>query len=387
MNSEIITINHNEKTITLIPTAHVSKTSVQLVQETLLTHQFDAIYVELDHKRLHAIKNPKDFSSLDLMSVFKRKEIGSLLMHILLSTFQRKIASTLEVPLGAEMQAAIDIAAIQAIPLIPMDRDISITLNRVFNSLSLWQKLNLGVELVLSLFSRYKVDELAIEKLKHKDVLEDALTQLGSKLPHLKRTLIDERDHYMMHTLISSPYRNVVGVIGAAHASGMVAAKDQLLPVASLIEVTHKKTSYIGWLVPCVIVVLIALTFTINPTVGIDSIIRWVLINSIFSAIGAALVFAHPLAIITAFIASPISSLSPLLAAGWFAGLVQMLVSKPNVNDLTSMGEDLLSFKLAFKNKALKVLWVTASTNIFSSIATFIAASTLIENLWKLLFP
>ena len=85
------------------------------------------------------MKNPHDFTTLDLMSVFKRKEIGSLLMHVLLSSFQRKIANNLEVPIGAEMKAAIDIAYAQSTPLIPMDRDISITLKRVFASLTFWQ--------------------------------------------------------------------------------------------------------------------------------------------------------------------------------------------------------------------------------------------------------
>lgn len=387
MNSELITLTHQDKTITLIPTAHVSKASVQLVKETLLAQKFDAIYVELDHKRLHAMKNPHDFTTLDLMSVFKRKEIGSLLMHVLLSSFQRKIANNLEVPIGAEMKAAIDIAYAQSTPLIPMDRDISITLKRVFASLTFWQKLNLGTEIVYSLFTSDKVDEHAIEKLKQQDILDDALTQLGNKLPNIKRTLIDERDHYMMNIIVSSPYRNVVAIIGAAHATGMNNAKDNLLPLASLVELPKKKPSLLGWIIPGIIIVLIALTFSINPNVGLDSMLRWLIISSTLSAIGAAIVLAHPLAILAAFITAPISSISPFLAAGWFAGFAQLLVSKPSVNDLTSMSEDLHSFKLAFRNKALKILWVTASTNIFASIATLIAASTMIENLWKTLFP
>jgi pheromone shutdown-related protein TraB len=386
MISETITFNHDDKIITLIPTAHVSQASVELVKQTLSSQTFDAIFVELDHKRLHAMNHPQDFSTLDLMSVYKRKEVGSLLMHLLLSSFQRKIASNLDVPLGSEMKTAVELAKEQNIPCIPMDRDISITLQRVFSSLSLWQKFSLGSDILLSLFTSDKIDEAAIENLKQKDILDDALTDLSKKLPNIKKTLIDERDHYMMHKLLSSPHQNIVAVIGAAHAPGMMKAKDALMPLKEISAAPVKKKSYWGWIIPIMIVGLIGFTFTLNPQSGVDSIIKWILINGTMSAIGTALVLGHPLAILTAFVAAPISSLSPLLAAGWFAGLAQLFASKPKVEDLTRMGDDILSFKKAFKNKALKVLWVTAMANIFSSIATFIAASSIFETLWSLLF-
>lgn len=386
MISETITFIHDDKTITLIPTAHVSLASVELVKQTLSSQPFDAIFVELDHKRLHAMKHPQDFSTLDLMSVFKRKEVGSLLMHLLLASFQKKIASNLDVPLGAEMKAAVDIASEHYIPLIPMDRDISVTLQRVFSSLTLWQKFSLGSDVILSIFASDKIDENAIEHLKQKDILDDALTDLSKKLPNIKRTLIDERDHYMMHKLLSSHHKNIVAVIGAAHAPGMMKAKDALMPLDEISIAPVKKKSYWGWIIPITIMALIGFTFSLNPQSGVDSIIKWVLINGTMSAIGTALVLGHPLAILTAFVAAPISSLSPLLAAGWFAGLAQLFASKPKVDDLTRMGDDILSFKKAFKNKALKVLWVTAMANIFSSIATFIAASSIFETLWSLLF-
>lgn len=385
MISETITFTHNDQTITFIPTAHVSQASIDLVHETLTTQSFDAVFVELDHKRLSAMKNPQNFSSLDLFTVFKKKEVGSLVMHLLLSSFQRKIAATLDVPLGAEMKMAIDEAAKARLPLIPMDRDVTITLQRVFASLTLWQKLSLGSEIILSLFGGDKIDQSSIENLKQKDILEDALDVLGKKMPSIKKTLIDERDHYMMHKILSSHHKNIVAVIGAAHAPGMMLAKDNLLPFETLTQTPVKKKSWWGWLIPISIVLLIGFTFSLSPQSGFDSVISWILINGLMSAFGTALVLGHPMAIFTAFVAAPISSLSPLLAAGWFAGFAQLWASKPTVNDVASMGEDILSFKKAFKNKALKVLWVTMSANIFSSIATFIAASSIIETLWSLL--
>lgn len=385
MISEIITFTHLDQTITLIPTAHVSQASVDLVQETLTTHTFDAVFVELDQKRLSAMKNPQNFATLDLLTVFKKKEVGSLVMHLLLSSFQRKIAATLDVPLGAEMKVAIEEASNARLPLVPMDRDVTITLQRVFASLSIWQKLSFGSEIIISLFGGEKIEQVSIENLKKKDILEDALDVLGKKMPSIKRTLIDERDHYMMHKILSSHHKNIVAVIGAAHAPGMILAKDNLLPFETLTQLPEKRKTWWGWIIPITIIFLIGFTFSLNPQSGIDSIVNWILINGLMSALGTALVLGHPLAILTAFVAAPISSLSPLLAAGWFAGFAQLWTSKPTVNDITSMGEDILFFKKAFRNKALKVLWVTISANVFSSIATFVAASTIIETLWSLI--
>src|SRR5699024_11262591 len=92
-----------------------------------------------------------------------------------------------------------------------------------------------------------------------------------------------------------------------------------------------KMPKIIGWSIPAVIIALIVYTFLSNPSVGLQQMLSWIIWNGSLSAIGTAVAFGHPLAILTAFVAAPITSLTPLIAAGWFAGLVQALIKRPHV--------------------------------------------------------
>ena len=56
----------------------------------------------------------------------------------------------------------------------------------------------------------------------------------------------------------------------------------------------------------------------------------WIAANGIFAGIGATLALAHPLTIISAILAAPLTSLNPMIAAGWVSGLVEAFSRKPN---------------------------------------------------------
>ena len=99
----------------------------------------------------------------------------------------------------------------------------------------------------------------------------------------------------------------------------------------------------------------------------------WLIVNGGLSALGALIAFAHPLSVITAFIAAPITSLNPLLAAGWFAGIMEAYLRKPKVSDLQNIDEAANSLKGLYQNRFTPVLIVVILANIGSSIGTFIA--------------
>ncbi len=82
---------------------------------------------------------------------------------------------------------------------------------------------------------------------------------------------------------------------------------------------------------------------------------------------------AHPLTILTAVVASPITSLNPMIAAGWVAGLVEVLLSKPKVKDFERLPEDIVSVKGFWKNKITRVLLIVVLTNMGSSLGAFVA--------------
>ncbi|HOO52582.1 MAG TPA: hypothetical protein PLK94_15000 [Alphaproteobacteria bacterium] len=74
-----------------------------------------------------------------------------------------------------------------------------------------------------------------------------------------------------------------------------------------------------------------------------------------------------------------ITSLNPLLACGWFAGLVEATIRKPSVQDVMSVCSDISSTKGFYQNRFLKALMVVVLGNIRSSLGTYIAGIDMIK--------
>jgi pheromone shutdown protein TraB len=99
----------------------------------------------------------------------------------------------------------------------------------------------------------------------------------------------------------------------------------------------------------------------------------WVLPTALLSGLGAAAALAHPLTILSAMAAAPITTLHPLIAAGWVAGLVEAFIGKPKVRDFEQLPEDIASARGFWRNKITRILLVVALTNIGASIGVFVA--------------
>ncbi|MGZ7135941.1 MAG: TraB/GumN family protein, partial [Methanobacterium sp.] len=74
---------------------------------------------------------------------------------------------------------------------------------------------------------------------------------------------------------------------------------------------------------------------------------------------------------ITAFIVAPLTVLHPLLAAGWFSGLVEAKFRKVGMNDLSGFKE-CESLRDFWNNNLFRVLLVVVGTNIGASIGAIL---------------
>ena len=137
-----------------------------------------------------------------------------------------------------------------------------------------------------------------------------------------------------------------------------------------------------GWIIPILIVALIARGFTISADLGYQQVLSWVLWNGSLAALGCLLLLAHPLTIIVAFLLAPLTALNPILAVGWFAGLMEAYLHKPTVADFTALGSDVMSFKGFFKNRVTKILMIVVFANIGCTIGSFISGLELIKQLF-----
>jgi pheromone shutdown protein TraB len=134
------------------------------------------------------------------------------------------------------------------------------------------------------------------------------------------------------------------------------------------------------WVIPAGIVGLFVAGFIGSGSeTAADMVLWWVLTTSVLAALGAAAAFGHPLTILSAGAAAPITTLNPILAAGWAAGLVEAFVSKPKVRDFESLVDDITSFKGFWRNKITRILMVVVFTNIGSSLGTLVAIPLMLK--------
>ena len=105
--------------------------------------------------------------------------------------------------------------------------------------------------------------------------------------------------------------------------------------------------------------------------------LAWLAINAGLTGLGVLLARGHPLSVLVGALASPITSLNPFLAAGWFAGYTQLKLSPPTGGDAQAFLQ-LDDLSLCWKNRVGKVLLVTAAGNIGSVFGTWVAGGAIV---------
>jgi pheromone shutdown-related protein TraB len=384
MTNNYPVININGKEIHLVGTAHVSKVSKDEVKEIINEIHPDTVCIELDKQRYESLKNPDKFKNQDITKVIKDHQSGYLLINIILGSFQKRMAKKLDTNSGSEMIQGISSAKEINAKIELVDRSIQTTFARIWRKHNFFQKTKLIISIIGSIFDDEDITEEDLEHLKQSDMLDAALQEVAKNFPIIKEVLVDERDLYLAHKIKNSEGSKIVVVLGAAHIPGILEniEKDYSIEEYDSIPPKTIVSKIAGWIIPAIIITLIIASFFNANTDGIDQIITWVLYNGTLSAIGVALALGHPLSILTAFIVAPITSLNPLIAAGWFAGLMEAYIRKPKVKDFESLAVDANSIKGFYKNRVTKILLVVILANIFSTIGTLIGGFEIISNLF-----
>lgn len=385
MQENVYKLNYEDKALILIATAHVSHESVDLVKQVIESEQPDSVCVELDEGRFESVMNPKKWRETDIVKIIKSKKVVAMLANLALSSYQKKIAKKLNIQVGREMIQGIESAKETGAELILADRNIQTTFMRIWRKLTFFEKIKLFFSFFLS-FDKEEASltEEDLQNMLKDDILESLLKDLRKQFPTIGEVLLSERDQYLAAKIKEAPGKKVVAVLGGAHVPGV---KEEIYKTQDLNRITYvppapKWTKALGWAIPVAIVAIIIYSFFQSMQTGFQQVSSWILWNGAFSALFTALALGHPLSILTAFVVAPISSLNPLMAAGWFAGLVEAGLRKPTVDDVGKVPEDFYSFKGFFKNRFLRILLVVIMANIGSMIGTFIAGLDIIQNVF-----
>lgn len=386
-DSDVAVLTVGGKTVILVGTAHVSRESVEIVRLVIEQEHPDGVCVELDAKRFEAISHPNRWESLDLKEIIRQQQLSTLMVNLVLASFQKRLGDKLGVLPGTEMLEAIRMAEKHNVPVTLGDRDVRVTMRRAWRNTPFWKKSLLLSSLLLSIFDTTEVSEDEIRNLKKQDVLSEMMKELGTEVPTLKVALIDERDRYLAKKIVEAPGTRTVAVVGAGHVAGICQIIEQQISVdleeLNYIPPVSPMWKVVGWSIPLLIVGSIAwIGWQKGADAAGENALFWILANGIPSGIGGILAMAHPLTILTAFVSAPFTSLTPVIGVGYVTAFVQAYLQPPIVRDFQTVAEDIAIPGRWWKSRLLRVFLAFLLPTIGSIIGTWVGGTRIVSNLF-----
>lgn len=371
------------ESLEIIGTAHVSEKSVEKVRNTILEKKPDVVAVELDINRYTNLLNEKNGETpkqeFQIKKLIKGDNLTLFLVSGFLSYMQRKIGDDVGVKPGSEMMAAVEAANEIGAKIALIDRDISITLNRALNKMSIIEKMKFIYGLIASFFSDDEEIE-DIESITEGDALQEVMKYFQEMSPKAYDVLVNERDKYMAKMLMDIPDESVVAVVGAGHKEGITKYIDNPENIPPIYELLNVKKSRFSLskiflvLIPAIFITAFVVIFAMAFLNGINlqmSVLEYVLITSSLSFAGCILSGSRIPSALLALVLGPLSVLHVLPAVGFFSGVVEAKMRKVGMDDVFRINE-CDSLKDFWKNDFFRVLLVVLGTNIGASIGFFL---------------
>jgi len=201
--------------ITLIGTGHVFDLTQPLL--TVLDDKHpDCICVELDAQRYQALlqreQHPNEPTQPDTSLPF---------IYRILARFQENMAHQYGVHAGSEMVTAINYAQSHHLPLELIDADAQRLFTTMWQTMPMREKFKLLLSGVSGLFVSRKQVEKELEK--YQNDFDTYLKEIGNKFPTIKKTLIDDRNTYMVTALetLAAQHQCIVALVGDGHIPGI----------------------------------------------------------------------------------------------------------------------------------------------------------------------
>lgn len=375
-------IRVGDSSICLLGTAHVSRASRDAVALEISRGDYDCIAVELCMNRAKALIDPDALARMDLVQVIREGKASLIAATLALGAFQQRLANQFGIEPGAEMRAAIEGARARNLPLMAIDRDIGVTMRRIYRGVSWWRRTYLFSGLLASALTTEQIAEEDVERLKDRDLLEATFSEFAREADEIYLPLITERDRYMashLLQLVGAGHRRILTVIGAGHLNGLseILQSETLDPqreMTRLEEVPPPSVLWrtLPWLLAIFIVGGIGIGFARNPEIGWRMVSEWVMLTGGLSALGALFAGAHPLTLVTAFVGAPFTTLHPAIGIGMFTALSEAFIRRPTVGDFTRLRADTAHWRGWWKNRVARTLLVFLLSGFGASLGTYI---------------
>ena len=380
LGKNVIEVDEN---LRIVGTAHVSSESVQLVRKQIEDWGPDVVAVELCQSRLGSLTEPEQLDSEDLLKIIKEGRSAMILLQSALAAQQRKMGMSSGEKPGAELLAAVNAAEDSEVPIELIDRDVVVTLRRAWSRMGLFEKFRVMNAL---LWEEDEEDISIDEVLGDSDLLSKLMEDAREVAPGAGEVLIGERDVFLAGRIQQIRGRGkVMAVIGAGHLSGVVdRLGEPMTETTGRLAELGREPKKALWpkavlaLIPALLIGAVAwMAYNGQMDELKQTAASWLALNAIGAGLGILIARGHPLSILVGAAASPITSLNPTLAAGWFAGYTQLKVVTPTGGD----AQDFLKLdevSLFWKNKVGRVLMVTALGNVGSIVGAWLAGAAII---------
>ena len=213
----------NHKNLTILGTSHISKDSVNFIENFVEKNKPDVIAVELDNRRLGAMLSESKMSFKDIFNL----GVGPFLLGLVGSWIQKKLGNIVKVKPGSDMLKAVEMSKKYKLKLALIDQDARITLKKLVKSFSWKERGRLTYDLTLGLIFRKKyVKGFDIRKVPDSKLIKELLEVVKKRYPSVYNVLIEDRNHVMSKNLYklmtSYPDKKIFAVVGAGHEEGII---------------------------------------------------------------------------------------------------------------------------------------------------------------------
>jgi len=235
------------------------------------------------------------------------------------------------------------------------------------------------------------VEAFDIEQMTDTDVVSAMMEEFRQFSPGGAAALIDERDAFIAHRLLElrDGGYHVVAIVGAGHREGIeryLERPDELPPMSTLVgtESGGRFSLYelVGYTIGLAFLVFFGLLVLggASQTILLELFVALVVVNAVCAGGLAKLAGAHWTSAATAGLFGWLTSLFPLLAAGWFAGYVELRYISVNVGDIATLNEILGDEEapigdLVARMRAVplfRLILIVALANVGSAIASYV---------------
>lgn len=213
----------------IIGTSHIAKQSIEEIKKTVEEFQPDIMAVELDRQRAIALMQQQR-SKMSFRDIAKIGVKGYAFVKIG-HYIQQKLGKVVGVSPGSEMKTALEIAYAKKLQVALIDQPINITLKNFSKELTWKEKGQFASDIIKGLLfpkrqmKNYGLEEFDLRKVPEPQMILKIVGQMRKQYPSIYKTIISDRDKYMVKQLVKimreNPEKKILAIVGAGHQEGM----------------------------------------------------------------------------------------------------------------------------------------------------------------------